>query len=134
MPILVVEDHDPTRTALVRLLTKQGYESIGAANGELALSFLRERIPQLILLDYMMPGLNGMEVLKIIRKTAHLAHVPAIIFTAAESIEREAIAAGANAFIVKGKVDWGDLLQTIQTLAGPPEQHRPADFGGAAGG
>ena len=65
--ILVVEDEEDIRELLKYNLEKEGYQVFGAATGEEALRAVRDRLPDLILLDLMLPGIDGLEVCRRIR-------------------------------------------------------------------
>ena len=65
--ILVVEDEEDIRELLKYNLEKEGYQVFGAATGEEALQAVRNRLPDLILLDLMLPGIDGLEVCRRIR-------------------------------------------------------------------
>jgi len=80
--ILVVEDEQSLREPLVYLLEKEGYEVVEAADGTSAVSAFTEKGADLILLDLMLPGINGNEVCRIIRQTSN---VPIIMLTAKDS-------------------------------------------------
>lgn len=124
--ILVVDDHNDTRIALVRLMQSEGIEAVGVATGLQALVFLETNIPELIILDGMMPGIDGLDVLGMIRGNPRLRDIPVIFYSADASPNRMALAtaAGANEFIVKG-TGWADVLGRIRKLATPvqPAQH-----------
>jgi DNA-binding response OmpR family regulator len=80
--ILVVEDEEDIRELLKYNLEKEGYQVFGAATGEEALRAVRDRRPDLILLDLMLPGLDGLEVCRQIRSEAQTRHLPIIMLTA----------------------------------------------------
>jgi len=80
--ILVIEDDATSRLLMARLLRFEGYETLSAGNGEQALEMLGFMKPALILLDLMMPVMDGLEFLKILRKNYQWANVPVIIWTA----------------------------------------------------
>jgi len=77
--ILVVDDDTPTRTLLRRLLTTEGYAVDEAADGPTAIEKVAARAPDLLLLDVMMPGQDGLDVLEEVRRTSD---VPVILLTA----------------------------------------------------
>lgn len=77
--ILVAEDEDKLRDVILKYLNKEGYQGIGAIDGEDALTKWAEYQPECIILDVMMPKLDGFETLKIIRETDS---VPVIMLTA----------------------------------------------------
>jgi len=83
--ILVIEDDAASRHLIARLLRHQGYETLSAGNGEQALRMLSFMKPALILLDLMMPVMDGMEFLKILQKNYQWANVPVIVWTATVS-------------------------------------------------
>ena len=80
--VLVVEDEQSLREPLVYLLEKEGYEVIEAVDGNDAVSVFAEKGADLVLLDLMLPGINGNEVCRIIRQTSS---VPIIMLTAKDS-------------------------------------------------
>lgn len=80
--VLVVEDEQSLREPLVYLLEKEGYEVIEAVDGNDAVSVFNEKGADLILLDLMLPGMNGNEVCRTIRQTSN---VPIIMLTAKDS-------------------------------------------------
>ena len=99
--ILIVDDEPFNLDLLEQELTDLGYSSERASNGAQALKLVEKARPDLVLLDYQMPGMNGVEVLRAIRQTDK--DLPVVIITAHGSIERavEAIKAGADDFITK---------------------------------
>jgi two-component system alkaline phosphatase synthesis response regulator PhoP len=80
--ILVVEDEEDIRELLKYNLEKEGYQVFGAATGEAALKNVRDRLPDLILLDLMLPGLDGLEVCRRLKGEAQTRHLPIIMLTA----------------------------------------------------
>jgi two-component system alkaline phosphatase synthesis response regulator PhoP len=80
--ILVVEDEDDIRELLKYNLEKEGYQVFGAATGEEALKQVRHRLPDLILLDLMLPGIDGLEVCRRIKGEAQTRHLPIVMLTA----------------------------------------------------
>ena len=81
-PVLVVEDDEPTREQLDRILKKEGWNVMLATNGQEALAAVREHEPALVLLDLMMPIMDGFEFLDHFRQDARFTHTPVIILTA----------------------------------------------------
>jgi serine/threonine protein kinase len=101
--LLVVDDSEMNRDMLRRRLERKGYRIITAENGEQALELVAREAIDLVLLDVMMPGLSGLDVLRILRKTPAGKDLPVIMATAkSESTDIvEALDAGANDYVVK---------------------------------
>ncbi len=87
--IVYIED-EPEMIDLVKLiLTRKGYQVTGAAGGQAGLDIVREQIPDLILLDLMMPDIDGWDVYQQIRADETTHHIPVIVVTAkAQNIDR----------------------------------------------
>ncbi|MET4576052.1 PP2C family protein-serine/threonine phosphatase [Ottowia thiooxydans] len=101
--VLVVDDNEANRDLLVRRLQRQGHATETAADGQQALDMMRASAFDLVLLDIMMPVLNGYEVLKQIRADAGLRHVPVVLISAlgdGESIVK-GIELGADDYLPK---------------------------------
>jgi signal transduction histidine kinase/DNA-binding response OmpR family regulator len=86
---LVVEDDAATRELLCRGLEKAGWQTSTAGNGREGLALLREQIPQLILLDLMMPQMNGFEFLEALRKLPEWQEIPVVVVTAKTLMEED---------------------------------------------
>ncbi|WP_019500638.1 EAL domain-containing response regulator [Pseudanabaena sp. PCC 6802] len=101
--ILVVDDEPTNLDAIEILLSKSGYQLSYAANGHEALNYLAENQPDAILLDVMMPGLDGIEVCHRIKANPHWQHIPVIMVTALSAKEdlADCMEAGADDFISK---------------------------------
>ena len=103
--ILVADDDAMSRKLLVRILSGAGFGCMQASDGIEALKSLRVTTPSLLLLDFDMPGMNGAEVLKQLRKDsdASIAQVPTIMLTGHGGEESEVLCleAGADDFVTK---------------------------------
>ncbi|MBD2128735.1 EAL domain-containing protein [Microcoleus sp. ZQ-A2] len=101
--ILVIEDEDFVRENILELLDVEGFEAIGAENGQVGLNLAKGIIPDLILCDVMMPGLDGYGVLRAIRQDALTASIPFIFLTAkaAKADFRQGMELGADDYITK---------------------------------
>jgi len=119
MKLLVVDDEEMNRDMLSRRLSRKGYSVATAADGGKALSLVREQAFDLILLDIMMPGLDGMSVLKILREKYSPAQLPVIMATAKDQTDSvvNALRLGANDYVTK-PIDFPVLLARIQTQVG----------------
>jgi len=101
--ILVVDDNELNRDALRRRLERDGYRVIEANDGEAALQTLRKIPVELVLLDIMMPGLDGNQVLDILKKDPVLRFIPVIMITANDDVQAAAtcIKQGADDYLTK---------------------------------
>jgi CheY-like chemotaxis protein len=111
--ILIAEDHGDSREALGALLEAFGFHVVPAANGEEAVALARERRPDLILMDIMMPHLDGFEATRRIRRFPETRDVPIITLTAMEGARAQALKAGASDFLAK-PVNSGALLRKVR--------------------
>jgi len=118
--ILVVDDLPDNVLLLRSLLEEEGYVVDVAEDGDAALLLLEASVPDLILLDVMMPGRNGYELTRDIRRELSLSEVPIVLITAStESCRIKGLASCATEFVRK-PIDLDELLTTIQRLL----QHR----------
>lgn len=101
--ILVVDDIEDNRVLLDRALRSSGYETALAASGREALSLISRRVPDMVLLDWMMPELSGLETLRAIRQLHPSSRLPVIMCTAVgeEMSVVTAMSAGANDYMTK---------------------------------
>ena len=116
--ILLVEDSKFLPVATEHILTKAGYRVICAGNGEEALELAGSRLPDLIVLDMMLPKLSGPEVLRSLKKNDLTAHIPVIVLSSlSQNNGPKLVQEGADAFIEKGSLleNPGRLLEAIMT-------------------
>ncbi len=115
--ILLVDDEPNILVALEFLVKQQGYTVFKATDGMQALEQLEEVHPQLIVLDVMMPGMDGFEVAKRIRSSAHYDNVPIIFLTAkgTKADRMNGYASGGEIYITK-PFDNEDLINTINEV------------------
>jgi len=101
--VLIVDDEDAGRETLQSVLESEGYELEMAENGFQAIEKAKKLLPDVILLDVMMPGMTGFEVCQRIRSDPQIAEIPIIILTALDDRESllTALKAGADDFIAK---------------------------------
>jgi two-component system, sensor histidine kinase and response regulator len=101
--ILVVDDEPSNVDVLCDLLEALDYRTVGAGSGEAALALARDRLPELVLLDIMMPGMDGLEVCRRLKADAATASIPVVFVTALSDAEDRArgIEAGGDDFLTK---------------------------------
>jgi len=118
-PVLLVEDDEAARALLRRALEREGWEVAEASNGRVALERVEERRPGLVLLDLMMPEMDGFEFLEALRARGGDGEVPVIVITAKDLTEAErARLNGAVASILeKATVGTERLLDEVRRLA-----------------
>ncbi len=116
--LLLVEDEAPFRRVYKDMLESAGYNVLLAEDGERAWQLAQSKKPDLILLDLLLPKLDGRDVLKNIRANEETRDIPVIVFTVLgdpESI-REGLALGANDYTVKGLYTPLEILGKIRAL------------------
>ncbi len=115
--MLVAEDHLDSREALRTLLEAYGYHVVVASNGREAVDVALSHAPDLILMDIMMPELDGFAAIRRLREEEPTRGVPIIAVTAMEGAHQLSLRAGANDFVAK-PVDTRALLRKIAELMG----------------
>lgn len=105
MKILLVEDSKPIRRENERVLIHAGYDVVCAVDGEAALRFAHQEKPDLILLDLLLPKMNGPEVLQHLKSDPETAEIPVIILSSlTERNRQKLIEAGAEEYIEKSSL------------------------------
>ena len=101
--VLFADDHEDTRDMVRAIFEASGYEIEAVSDGEKAISAVREREPDLLVLDLNMPGLSGFEVCRQIKANPFTAHVPVLMLTAQSEVEVkvEGYEAGADDYLAK---------------------------------
>ncbi len=115
--VLIAEDEPHLVESLTFILKREGYEVTTAPDGEAALQQLLAATPDLVILDVMLPKLNGLEVLKKIRDHPLLKTLPVIVLTAkGQRQDREtALSIGANLFMTKPFAN-NDVVEAVNAL------------------
>jgi adenylate cyclase len=101
--ILVVDDNTSNRDVLARRLTREGHKVVTAANGAAALTLVARQDFDVILLDLIMPGMSGFEVLRRLKATERTTHIPVIVISALDELDSvvRCIEAGAEDYLTK---------------------------------
>jgi PAS domain S-box-containing protein len=114
--VLVVEDDVAAREVLCRLVEAEGHRARGAGNGRVALERLAEEVPALLLLDLMMPEMDGFELVEELRRHERYRNIPVVVVTARDLTpdERARLSGTVERILQKGGLAQGDLLHEIR--------------------
>jgi two-component system, cell cycle response regulator DivK len=115
--VLIVEDNDKNLKLVRDVLQVKGYETIEAGTAEDGIVLARERNPDLVLMDIQLPGMNGIEALKVLRADASTARIPVIAVTASVmQQDRNLITeAGFDGYIGK-PINLKEFLDTVRAM------------------
>jgi len=148
--VLIVDDEQSLRDALEMTFSREGYQVLKASDGPEALEAARASVPDVVLLDVMMPGMDGYEVCKRLRSHYRTRHIPVILLTAkgTEEDKLEGLQGGANDYVLKpwnkrelvtrvhNHLEWAKTQKAVNPLTGLPggvsvlaERQRRADQG-----
>jgi|SRR6266550_36665 len=116
--ILVVEDNFATRTMLEHTLELEGYDVVALASGSMVANELAGPLPALVILDVMMPDVDGFTVLKRIRESDYTRELPVLMLTALDDADStwQGWTGGCDYYMNK-PFDTEDLLHVVQNLA-----------------
>ncbi|MEM7116370.1 MAG: response regulator [Chloroflexota bacterium] len=117
MTILVVDDEPLLRRLLRSMLERSGFDVDEAKDGRDALSKIRDKVPDLMIVDYMMPEMDGPDICRAVRKQHHTAHVPVIMLSARsdERMAQSCLEAGANLCLQK-PTGFKELVGNVRRL------------------
>jgi len=114
--ILFIEDESTLQKTLTDILTQAGYKVISALDGEIGLRLAKKEKPDLILLDIILPRVDGFEILKKIKEDPELKEIPVIVLTNLEKMEdvEKAIQLGAKTYLVKTQYTIEEVMEKIK--------------------
>ena len=113
--ILIVEDNEKNLKLVRDVLQVKGYETLAAGTAEDGLTLARARLPDLILMDIQLPGMSGIEALKVLRAEAATAAIPVVAITASvmQQDRQQIVSAGFDGFIEK-PINLRGFLDTVE--------------------
>ena len=119
--ILLVEDSRFMRTAVAAMLSANGFRVTTAADGEQAVKVTEQQIPDLIVMDWFIPKLRGLELIQKFKSSSRTAHVPIVILSGAGKADdlQQALSKGAVGFIDKTSLSLEGMLGQITSFLRP---------------
>jgi CheY-like chemotaxis protein len=119
--ILIVDDNIDSCEALASFLAWDNHYARSIHSGKAALEWLAIHLPDVVVLDDYMPGMDGLDLMRELRKDERYATLPVIFYSAGEDPERRTIAMGLGAagWIAKGRMSWKDVAEKIVSLLPP---------------
>ena len=116
--ILFIEDESALQRALTQVLTEEGYQMLSALDGEIGLSLARKEMPDLILLDIVLPRKNGWQVLEELKRDPATRDIKVVVLSnleGNEDIER-ALNAGATTYLVKTNYQLDEVAEKVKQI------------------
>jgi DNA-binding response OmpR family regulator len=124
--ILIVEDDNSFRQVYLDIFKAEGYNVLIAEDGEIGLDLAKEKEPDLIILDLVLPGLHGFEVLKRIRSDAVTKDIPVLVATVLGTYVdiQKGLELGATDYMVKGLVVPREILHKVRAILAQASMRR----------
>jgi signal transduction histidine kinase len=121
--ILIIDDDDAERGQVAKRLQESGYSVSSVASGDDGLRLMRENAFDVVVLDLVMPGLSGLEVLRAARADSRLAHLPFVVLSAMymTRTERDVLGPSVASVVRKGEVTGDELLRAVERALAPFE-------------
>ena len=118
--ILFIEDEGTLQKTLGDVLSKEGYKILAALDGEVGARLAKEKTPDLILLDLVLPKMTGLEVLKQLRGDEETKDIPVIVLTNSEDMQdiQQVMDLGATTYLVKSNYELQEVVQRVKTALG----------------
>ena len=115
--ILIVEDNEKNMKLVRDILQAKGYQTLEAVNAEDGIALAVENKPDLVLMDIQLPGMNGIEALKVLRADPTTAHIPVVAITASvmQQNKQQVMDSGFNGFIEK-PINLRQFLASVQSV------------------
>jgi len=118
--ILFIEDESALQKTFGEILAQEGFEMISALDGEAGLRLAKDKKPDLILLDLVLPKIHGLEVLKELKEASETKDIPTIVLTNLEGVADvdKALELGATTYLVKTQYSLEELVEKIKGALG----------------
>jgi len=118
--ILFIEDESALQKTFGEIVAQGGYQMISALDGEIGLRVAKEKKPDLILLDLILPKIHGFDVLKKLKEENETRDIPVIVLTNLEGLEdvEKALKLGATTYLVKVNYSLEEILEKIKKALG----------------
>ena len=118
--ILFIEDESALQRAITQVLQEEGYQVLSALNGELGIATAQKELPDLILLDIVLPKKDGFQVLEELKSSASTKDIPIIILSNLEANEdvEKAIERGATTYLIKTNYELDEVVEKIKQTLG----------------
>ena len=118
--ILIVEDNEKNMKLVRDILQAKGYQTVEAGTGEEGVQLALEKKPDLVLMDIQLPGMNGIEALKVLRANPSTAQIPVVAITASvmQQDKQQVVDSGFDGFIEK-PINLREFLATVQGALKP---------------
>ena len=115
--ILIVEDNEKNMKLVRDILQAKGYQTLEAVNAEDGIALAVENKPDLVLMDIQLPGMNGIEALKVLRAEPSTAHIPVVAITASvmQQDKQQVVDSGFNGFIEK-PINLKEFLASVASV------------------
>lgn len=116
--IVVVEDDKFLRDLISQKLIKEGYEVFGVLDGEEGIKTVKAKKPDLVLLDLILPGMDGFEILSALKKDPEVASIPVIILSNLDQKEdmEKGFKLGAADFLIKARSTPGEVVDKVKEI------------------
>ncbi|MCX6759190.1 MAG: response regulator [Candidatus Nealsonbacteria bacterium] len=118
--ILFIEDESVLQKTFREIIVQEGYQMISALDGETGLRVAKEKKPDLILLDLILPKIHGFDVLKKLKEENETRDIPVIVLTNLEGLEdvEKTLKLGATTYLVKTNYSLEEILEKIKKALG----------------
>lgn len=118
--ILFIEDESALQKTFDDILQREGYEVISALDGEIGLRLAKTKNPDLILLDLILPKLNGFDVLKKLKEDEKTKEIPVIVLTNLEEMSNieKALELGSTTYLIKANYSLKEVIEKIKKALG----------------